>query len=55
MISVLERCFPHKSEQWGSKLKEIVPSYGMKLSDRSREAKASQKRTAKVLGLSAKG
>ena len=54
MISVLERCFPHKSEQWGNKLTEIVPSYGMKLSDRPREAKASQKRTAKVLGFNAK-
>ena len=54
MINVLERCFPDKAEQWGLKLKEIVPSYGMKLSDKPREAKASQKRTAKVLGLSAK-
>jgi len=54
MINVLERCFPDKAAQWGLKLKEIVPSYGMKLSDRPREAKASQKRTAKVLGLSSK-
>lgn len=54
MINVLERCFPDKADQWRAKLEEIVPSYGMKLSDKPREAKASQRRTAKVLGLSAK-
>lgn len=54
MISVLERCFPHKKDEWASKLEAVVLSYGTKLSDRTRDAKASQKRTAKVLGFSAK-
>lgn len=53
MISVLERCFPHKHAEWAPKLERIVPSYGTKLSDSPREAKASQKRTARVLGLGA--
>ncbi|MDU0477940.1 malate dehydrogenase (quinone) [Staphylococcus chromogenes] len=31
MIEVLERCFGHRMVEWGPKIKEMVPSYGIKL------------------------
>lgn len=34
MINVLEKCFPEKMEsEWKDKLKEMIPSYGTKLSE----------------------
>lgn len=35
MIDVLERCFPEqmKSDQWQSRMRELVPSYGQSLVD----------------------
>jgi len=33
MIEVLERCFGHRFQAWQPKLKEMVPSLGIKLSD----------------------
>lgn len=32
MLELLERCFGHKMVEWGDKIKEMVPSYGVKLS-----------------------
>lgn len=51
MITVLERCFPGKLEQWKPTLRDMVPSYGSKLSDDAEMAETSQSRTAQVLGL----
>jgi malate dehydrogenase (quinone) len=51
MITVLERCFPGKLEQWKPTLRDMVPSYGSKLSDDVEMAETSQSRTAQVLGL----
>ncbi|WP_298087901.1 malate:quinone oxidoreductase, partial [uncultured Corynebacterium sp.] len=33
MIDLLERCFGPKMADWSPKLKEMIPSYGVKLSD----------------------
>ncbi len=33
MLDVLERCFPQQWAGWQSKLREMVPSLGLKLSD----------------------
>ena len=33
MLSVLEQCFPTEYAGWSSKLSEIIPSFGKKLSD----------------------
>lgn len=33
MLEVLERCFPEFVEEWEPKVKEMVPSYGVNLSD----------------------
>lgn len=31
MIELLERCFGQKMIEWGDKIKEMVPSYGVQL------------------------
>nr|WP_163536445.1 malate:quinone oxidoreductase [Gracilibacillus sp. YIM 98692] len=31
MLEVLERCFPQEIKEWEPKIKEMIPSYGMKL------------------------
>jgi len=34
MLEVLEKCFPEKMNgDWKSKIQEMIPSYGQKLSD----------------------
>ncbi|OMH68400.1 malate:quinone oxidoreductase, partial [Corynebacterium pseudotuberculosis] len=32
MLEVLERCFGHRMVEWGDRIKEMIPSYGIKLS-----------------------
>ncbi|WP_080875374.1 malate dehydrogenase (quinone) [Oceanobacillus timonensis] len=33
MLDVLQRCFPHHFKKWEPKIKEMIPSYGISLSD----------------------
>ncbi|WP_343767070.1 malate dehydrogenase (quinone) [Oceanobacillus oncorhynchi] len=33
MLDVLQRCFPHHFTKWEPKIKEMIPSYGVSLSD----------------------
>lgn len=33
MLGILKDCFPEQHEEWVPKIKEMVPSYGLKLSD----------------------
>ncbi|HIV81726.1 MAG TPA: malate:quinone oxidoreductase, partial [Candidatus Salinicoccus merdavium] len=33
MLDILKRCFPAEYDQWEDKIKEMVPSYGIKLSE----------------------
>ncbi|MGW9167809.1 malate:quinone oxidoreductase [Agromyces sp. NPDC055658] len=53
MLDVLGRCFPDRMADWEPKLREMIPSYGMRLSDDPAAAEASLKATADVLGLTA--
>nr|WP_244857985.1 malate:quinone oxidoreductase [Agromyces archimandritae] len=53
MLDVLRRCFPERIEAWEPKLREMIPSYGTKLSDDPAAAAASLAATAKTLGLQA--
>ena len=49
MLEVLERCFNSDFASWQSKLKEIIPSFGEKLSSNPSKAKASLEKTARIL------
>ena len=49
MLEVLERCFQSDSASWQKKLREIIPSFGEKLSSNPAKAKASLEQTARIL------
>ena len=49
MLQVLERSFPADFDGWQTKLKQIIPSYGTKLSSEPSVAAASLAATAKTL------
>jgi malate dehydrogenase (quinone) len=53
MIDVLKKCFPvqMESEAWQTKLKEMIPSYGQKLSEDAALCRAVRERTTKLLEL----
>ncbi|MEJ6619961.1 MAG: malate dehydrogenase (quinone) [Pontimonas sp.] len=51
MLEVLERCFPEHLDRWHATLVAMVPSYGTRLSDDPKKAKASQQKTAQILRL----
>lgn len=51
MLDVLERCFPGHLSQWTPTLRNMVPSYGTKLSDDPDQAYRSSSHTASVLKL----
>ncbi|MCP3032351.1 malate:quinone oxidoreductase [Halobacillus sp. A1] len=53
MLEVLERCFPQHIKEWEPKIKEMIPSYGISLSenpDLIREIHASTDRALKLEG-----
>jgi malate dehydrogenase (quinone) len=53
MIDVLKNCFPlqMQSIEWQTKLKEMIPSYGQKLSDNPALCKTVRERTTRLLEL----
>ena len=53
MLELLQKCFPEKlkTEEWQSKLKEIIPTYGKKLIDDELLAIQTRAATHVVLGL----
>ncbi len=53
MLDLLARCFPDRMAEWEPKLRAMVPSYGVKLSDDPEAAAASLAATAKALNLTA--
>ncbi|WP_435520777.1 malate:quinone oxidoreductase [Agromyces larvae] len=53
MLDVLQRCFPDRFADWEPTLREMIPSYGTKLSDDPKAAAASLAETARVLQLQA--
>ncbi|MDY6051147.1 MAG: malate:quinone oxidoreductase [Rothia sp. (in: high G+C Gram-positive bacteria)] len=51
MLTLLARCFPSKMNQWETRIKELVPGYGVKLNDNHQLADELFAHTAQVLGL----
>jgi len=51
MLEVIRRCFPDRLPAWQSKLKEMIPSYGVSLSKNPQLVREIQETTAKTLGL----
>ncbi|MCA1054971.1 malate:quinone oxidoreductase [Rossellomorea aquimaris] len=51
MLEVLEKCFPQHMNEWEQKIKEMIPSYGIKLSENPELFKEIHASTARTLGL----
>ncbi|MCA0972163.1 malate dehydrogenase (quinone) [Halobacillus litoralis] len=51
MLELMEKCFPDHIESWEDKIKEMVPSYGLSLSENPDLMKELEESTAKALGL----
>ena len=49
MLKVLKKAFPEDAKDFSVKIREMIPSYGTKLSDDPKKAAASLKATAKAL------
>ncbi|WP_241655841.1 malate:quinone oxidoreductase [Halobacillus litoralis] len=51
MLEVIEKCFPQHVKDWEPKIKEIIPSYGLSLSENPELLREIKKSTAQTLGL----
>lgn len=51
MLEVIQRCFPQHLKAWEPKIKEMIPSYGVKLLERPDLIHEIQASTARTLGL----
>lgn len=51
MLGLIETCFPQKLNEWKPKLKEMIPSYGEKLSDKPELVAETKSSTMKALKL----
>lgn len=54
MLEVIQRCFPQHLKAWEPKIKEMIPSYGVKLLERPDLIHEIQASTARTLGLGEK-
>jgi malate dehydrogenase (quinone) len=54
MLEVLDKCFPQHMNEWESKIKEMIPSYGLSLSENPELFKEIHDSTAHALGLNGK-
>jgi len=52
MLDILKRCFPAEYDQWEDKIKEMVPSYGIKLSENPKMFEEIHEKTSRTLRLS---
>jgi len=52
MLEVLEKCFPQHMSEWEPKIKEMIPSYGVSLTENPELFQEIHVSTAKALGLS---
>jgi len=52
MLEVLEKCFPQHMSEWEPKIKEMIPSYGVSLTENPELFQEINVSTAKALGLS---
>ncbi|MCG7333767.1 malate:quinone oxidoreductase [Sporosarcina sp. ACRSM] len=51
MLEVIDKCFPQHVEEWESKLKEMIPSFGKSLAENPELLQEIHKSTAESLGL----
>ncbi len=51
MLEVIDKCFPQHLQQWEPKIKEMIPSYGLKLLDHPTIIEEIHASTAQTLGL----
>lgn len=51
MLTVIERCFPNRIDDWMPALKQMVPSYGTRLSDDPELAARTLQQTAQALAI----
>ena len=51
MLDVLSRCFPERMDEWEPKIKEMVPSYGVSLTEKPEFAREVHVATAQALEL----
>ncbi|PLS16076.1 malate:quinone oxidoreductase [Bacillus sp. M6-12] len=54
MLEVIEKCFPQHLPEWETKIKEMVPSYGVSLMENPELADEIHTSTAQTLGLNQK-
>jgi malate dehydrogenase (quinone) len=54
MLEVLDKCFPQHKKEWEPKIKEMIPSYGVSLSENRELFQEIDTSTAQALGLSEK-
>ncbi|WP_456272904.1 malate:quinone oxidoreductase [Bacillus sp. AK031] len=54
MLELFEKCFPEHMNEWEPKLKEMIPSYGVSLSENPELFREIHASTAKTLGLCGK-
>jgi malate dehydrogenase (quinone) len=54
MLEVLDKCFPQHMNEWEPKIKEMIPSYGLSLSENPELFKEIHDSTAHALGLNGK-
>lgn len=54
MLEVINKCFPEHVQEWESKIKEMIPSYGMSLMNNPELLEEIHTSTAETLGLSEK-
>lgn len=54
MLEVLEKCFPERILEWEPKIKEMVPSYGVSLTENPRLFQELHASTGRTLGLNEK-
>lgn len=54
MLEVLEKCFPQHIAEWETKIKEMIPSYGVSLMDHPEMFEEMMKSTGQVLELNEK-
>lgn len=51
MLDVIKRCFPQHFEEWEPKIKEMIPSYGVQLTESPELYQEIHNSTAEMLGL----
>ncbi|USK60865.1 malate:quinone oxidoreductase [Peribacillus asahii] len=54
MLDIIKKCFPQHMNEWEPKLKEMIPSYGMKLAENPELFEELHNATSEALGLSEK-